>query len=59
MIKSVDHARAVAARRKALGLRGLPRAVVRYMKRTKSAKTWEPSRAIRAEVLSIPYHAPI
>jgi hypothetical protein len=39
MIKDLDHARAVCERRKATGKKGLPRAVVRWLKHRDTART--------------------
>lgn len=59
MIKSVDHARQVAARRQAKDLRGLPRAVVRFMRAQNSFHEWKLSRADKAIALSLPCNAPL
>jgi hypothetical protein len=59
MIKSLDQARRVCTKRQAAGLRGIPRAVARWMKRTTSIRDFESSRAVRVNVLNLPFNSPL
>ena len=60
MIKNVTHARKVCARRAAAGKRGLPRAVVRWM-RDRKRETYVPaqSRWMHAEQLELAFNPPL
>lgn len=59
MIKNIDHAIAVATSRQAQGLRGIPRAVARYLKRSTSVRDWKPTFEGRVQALGLPYNAPL